>query len=219
MKERANAELETAMGGKYVFYGQNVQLFHFGTGSFLSVRADEAAEVERNALRMALLPEPDNSCYFSVLPRFKVRILGEKVFDGDVIVFNHTETAKNMHLSERRYASEAHELEVNGDDIVTGWKLSQFAAFTADADKIVSVGDVVRLFHQESEGYFGAAATPLFGRHHVFLKRANASLLTHKEHSSNTLWQIELLNVSEKGGPLTWNTNYRLKHLGSGKHL
>jgi dolichyl-phosphate-mannose--protein O-mannosyl transferase len=79
-------------------------------------------------------------------------------------------------------------------------------------------GDVIRLFHQEYDGFIRADHKKLMDRDdfEVYLKLTNGG--KNKTRNTNTMWQVELQD-SMKGGYVTWDSRVRLKHLGTGKYL
>jgi hypothetical protein len=72
---------------------------------------------------------------------------------------------------------------------------------TQDIDNAIKGGDVIRLFHQEFEGFVRADHSKLIGRddYEVFLKLTKNG--KNKTRNTNTMWQVELQD-SVKGNPM-----------------
>lgn len=225
LKERAEAEQkqneeeEKNLRGKVIFYGQTIQLVHFSSNTLLAANKHERADLDLSCLRVELSKEGTKDCWFKVMPRFKVRFEGEKVRKNDQIVLIHEKTGQFIHLSDLKIDGDngAQLYEVNLYNAQTGWTVNHYAPFIPNSEKYVKSGDVIRLFHQEAEGFIKANLSPLYDIYDVFLK-VSKSGGRKDTTSSNTLWQIELRN-SVQGGILTWNTPCRFRHVGSGKYL
>eukprot|EP00040_Diaphanoeca_grandis_P037641 m.247338 g.247338 ORF g.247338 m.247338 type:complete len:2866 (-) comp33854_c0_seq11:229-8826(-) len=73
--------------GMAIHYGQVVQLWHPSSRSFLRVSSTANAELEPSSMRVELSPHVDNSSYFRIMPRFKVRSEGDMITAEDEVVF------------------------------------------------------------------------------------------------------------------------------------
>lgn len=97
----------------------------------------------------------------------------------------------------------------------TGFFINHYSSFIQKGEKYIKGGDVIRLFHQEIEGFLTSNVTPLYGKYSAFFSLKKSA----RSKSSNNIFQIELEN-SIKGGVVIWRTTFiRFKHLGTGKYL
>ena len=72
----------TKKAGAHVDFGMIVQLKHVASGKFVSLSNNELAEVQSDCMK-ASLHDGDSSCWIKLLPRYKVRQMGAKVYVGD----------------------------------------------------------------------------------------------------------------------------------------
>src|SRR5690349_17912990 len=92
---------------------------------------------------------------------------------GDQIVLIHMVSVRNcmlcsflkksgqfLHLSEKKFENGHH--EVNCYNIQTGWNIYHYAPFIPKSEKFVKAGDVVRIYHQEVEGFLKSNLEPLY---------------------------------------------------------
>jgi hypothetical protein len=77
LKENA-AEQERLLGSQLV-YGEKIQLQHTLTGKYVRVNSTLTSRTENTSLRVELSGENSNSCVFKILPRYKVRSVGDVV--------------------------------------------------------------------------------------------------------------------------------------------
>jgi len=219
--ERKQNELEErSFAGKSIFYGQILQLSHFATNMYLAGSKRDRAETEVSALKISLDKDGSKNCWFKIMPKFKVRFEGEAVRKGDQVVFIHVKSGQFVHLSEKAFEHDAHSHEINLFSSQSGWNIHRYAPYIPETEKFVSGGDVLRIFHQEAEGFVKANITPLYDRkeYQIFIKtKGKKTGRSDETKSSNTMWQIETRSV--QGGLIPWNTECRFKHQGTGKYI
>ncbi len=129
--------------------------------------------LEYNALSVELAEHSDKSCFFRILPRFKVRSEGDPVRAHDQILLV-SERANGQYLgqSSKRFSSAEGTamLEHNMDDDLFEacvsaqsfpWFISRFSAptlkeKTANQTLYVRGGDLIQIYDKEKEGYVAA---------------------------------------------------------------
>jgi len=217
-EKKRNEEEERVLAGSIVFYGQTVQLVHFGTNMLLCGDKKARADLDPTSLKLNLVKDGTNQSWFKIMPRYKVRFEGEEIRKGDKICLIHLKSGMFVHLSDKKYEDNGF-LEVSLNSNQTGWSVSHFASFQPKSENFIKAGDVIRIFHQEKEGFLKANITPLFDnmQHEVFVKCKGKKGNVMESKSSNTLFQVELRN--NLGGMIGWRSEIRLKHLGTGKYL
>jgi inositol 1,4,5-triphosphate receptor type 1 len=115
LKENA-AEQERLLGAQLV-YGDSIQLLHTLTGKYVRVNSTLTSRTENTSLRVELSAENSNSCIFKILPRYKVRSVGDVVgvLESLVLCVSHmpvlpgpryaTMTRSNLRMSRRKASS------------------------------------------------------------------------------------------------------------------
>jgi cytochrome b561 len=153
--------------GKEVVYGQVIQLYHVKSATFLTATVKEVATLEKDALKVVLDSEGNEGSWFVVTPRFKSRCEGEPVSFGDQIILENKRFG-NLYL---HVSSVSGQTEVNVSTHIDkiSWKVIPFAQFIPHEERYLKAGDIVRLFHQEVEGYLN------FGIHHEYVTRLSES--------------------------------------------
>ena len=133
---------------------------------------------------------------FSILPGFKARSEGDRVRNGDQIYIFNVSTKQYLHISVLKFADGR--LEANATAYATRWLPRMFSLAEANAmPDVLHVGDPVRLFHEEAEGYLfmnlllNAHSDMLPFEHversEVYLRFSGGD---NKTTSSNTLWSV-----------------------------
>ena len=75
------------------------------------------------------------SSAWNLKPRYKVRVMGERVYDGDVAILVSAATGRALAASAKRF-DDTDERELLGSDLMTfGWSLRKFSSFQVDQDK------------------------------------------------------------------------------------
>lgn len=80
-----NLRIRERKRGELVTYGQEIQLLHADSESFITAKKI-CAEIDKSCNKVELLDHGSKYIYFKVLPRFKYRQEGEKILYGDQIV-------------------------------------------------------------------------------------------------------------------------------------
>lgn len=218
LEQSTNKQEELDLSGKAIFYGQIVQLVHYGTNTFVVCDPNESAELDTTGLKLILQKEGNKYAWFKIMSPHKVRFEGEKVRKGDRIVLINEKTGQSLHTSEEKFP-DSDLKEINCFSSRTAFVVNHYAPYVPKSERFLKGGDVVRIFHQEVEGFLKANLTALFGdkKYSVYAKKVGRGK-RHETRSSNALFQIELKNAS-KGGLIPWNTECRFRHMGTEKFL
>lgn len=154
LKARAKAEQESnkeetdKFQGKQIYYGQVVQLLHYSTNTYLTAFKTKRAEMDAVALKIGFTKDPSATCYWKIMPQFKVRYEGEKVRVGDAIVLVHLKSNLVMSISDYMYPNTT-SYEVNLSGTQTGWQVEHYSPYLADQRACLLGSDVIRIFHQD----------------------------------------------------------------------
>lgn len=68
--------------GEFVAFGNEIQLFHCDSQSFMKSKK-LCADVDKSCNKVMVMKQGASSFYFKVLPRYKHRQEGEKILYGD----------------------------------------------------------------------------------------------------------------------------------------
>ena len=80
-----NAKILERRKGEIVTYGQEIQLLHCDSETFITSKK-MCAEVDKSCNKVELSDHGSSSIYFKVMPRYKYRQEGEKILFGDQVV-------------------------------------------------------------------------------------------------------------------------------------
>ena len=178
--------------GKPLMFGDNVQLKHKYTDEFVTFDASETSLLEYNTMRVTLQPNSDRSCFFRLMPKFKVRAEGDHVMPGDQVVFisdaangySITRTRKSIgdHDDERtdrtvavRFQEDIGSYEVCLAAESKGWVIDTYTAAESDCHLRIHGGDFIQLEDRELDGHLSAAKmiTPTHSHDKTTLKAGN----------------------------------------------
>lgn len=100
-KEQNKAETHKLINqGTPVKYGSIVQLLHLKSNKYVTVSKKVSAHVEKNAMRVYLNKDGNESSWFIIQPFYKLRSVGDKVILGDEIVLQNLTTLQPLNASE-----------------------------------------------------------------------------------------------------------------------
>jgi hypothetical protein len=232
--------------GKEVAYGQIVQLRHVKSQCFISLTVKEAAELEKDSLRLVLEKEGSEGSWFIIAPCLKMRSEGESVNLGDQVAFVSKKYNIFLHCAMKNSRS-----EISGSPTFSPWRVIPFAPYVPSGSiRNLRAGEVVRIFHKEIEAFLTEefqmndnhlsgldelkSGTETTSAIHLFFESysmskpnqtgqtAAASVFTaqssYSASNSNSLWLIERENTM-RGGIITFEDSIRFKHISSGKYL
>lgn len=218
--------------GKDVVYGQIVQLRHIKSRSYLSLTVKEAAELEKDSMRIILEKDGSEGSWFIIAPRLKMRSEGEPVNLGDQVAFISKKFNNFLFCSMKMSRT-----EVCGSPLVSPWRVIPFAPYVPPrATRTLNAGDVIRIFHKEIDGFLtseylvaqpgaelarGAATSTsklFFESHPLQAASKSSNHQTVSTSNSNSLWMVELENTM-RGGMIKFEHSVRFKHIPTGKYL
>ena len=81
-----NEREQDRQSGTPLVYGDTIQFRHKYSNKFLAGSTTKTALLEYNSLRVSLEEESDRSCFFKVMSKFKVRVEGDEVKEGDQVL-------------------------------------------------------------------------------------------------------------------------------------
>eukprot|EP01135_Chromosphaera_perkinsii_P006243 Nk52_evm4s470 gene=Nk52_evmTU4s470 len=213
-EQRSNNEEVKNSLGEVVKYGQNIQLLHVKSNTFVSVNLRVAASLDKNACSVTLRSVPDSSCMLIVLPFYKLHSEGDNVHIGDKMIVGSARVSQFLHVSRSRF-EDTFSFEVNCSITSTCWRTSLSTRYQANINKLLRSSNVIRLLHTEQESFLLGGG---LGSHST--SEVNLLLASENISSSNSLWEVEVVN-SQNGydGLANWDGVFRLKHVGTSKYL
>lgn len=84
--------------GELVTYGDELQLFHYDSKSFLE-GSKNCSEIDKSCNMIKLNSQGSKMVCFVVEPRYKYRNEGQSVNYGDVVVFRNLKSNQYLHIS------------------------------------------------------------------------------------------------------------------------
>ena len=236
--------------GVPVEYGQIIQFKHVKTGKYLARRAHEIAESDSGSNKVNLDPHGSQECWFTLEPRFKVRDGIMKY--GDPVVISCCGKHEGQHL--QYCQTEVNDASWDGLGVVAheitaatashgqvSWKLGLFMAWEEESETFVKAGDIITLFHCETESllsYDGGPGDGPSGR--VALRgspsgrgsapsagcgteigekpRGSGDSMAAAPDTFAALWRLERQEAMV-GGTLRIGTLCRLRHIPTGRYL
>ena len=228
MEENLEGEIKTNLHsyntfkGQIIKYNSLVQLEHYTSHKFLTLRSRLSAEAEKNNFKLSFEDFPSDNSHFRIIPSFifqkhgsgKVKV-ADKVYlqiivpDMRKIAWLHGSKGLNIDLmmsdlsliESKEQISKA--IEVNGSlDQKTRWSLKLYGEIQKD-EKVLDCGNYIWLHSPEVN------CTIVYSR-----------VLTSSKDQNDTsgLWMIENEDIAI-GGSVVEEKRYRLKHVVTGKYL
>jgi hypothetical protein len=211
-REQNRIEFERSIG-KEVMYGQAIQLMHLKSKKFLTITR-ESAELQKDCVRLTLDEQGNANSVFFVMPYYKFRTEGQKVIVNDQIRLWNRKSNQHIHLSDMQYDGKKREVNMSSNALNTKWRIRLFTGFIGPkfSSKFLKAGDVIRLYHQNADGYLDVDPE----------KSNTVKIRLDKDkdakNSSNSMWEVELYDPS-RGGILTWQNMYRFRHVATNRYL
>jgi hypothetical protein len=168
-----NTQEQGRQTGKPLIFGDTIQLRHLFTNMFVRADTSGTASLEYSGLAVRLADESDRACLFRIMPRFKVRAIGDEVHSGDqILLVSERAPGQFLGLSDSTFAPrpgvpalearlyrDLHEVCVTA--VATTWHVQRFSGrqpqeIQAARQLFVRGGDFVQLFDKEKDGYLAA---------------------------------------------------------------
>lgn len=219
--EQQNNQLEAERSiGRYVQYGQVIQLRHVKSDCFLTV-ARESAEMQKDCMKLVLDESGSSASYFALQPFFRFKREGERVRLGDRIRVWSRKFNQHLHVSPLKFPHDGkHEVNMSTSrGRSTQWRIRLYnnAADSMNRD-VLKAGDIVRLYHKELEGYLSVMSTRVRDTVHIVRRYGGPTMTEAVKKITGNMWEIENEDPSQ-GGMVMWTRGYRLKNLATGKYL
>ncbi|KAA3681284.1 inositol 1,4,5-triphosphate receptor type 1 [Paragonimus westermani] len=199
-------------------YLAKLQLLHVKSNRIVTFKKQRPACLERSAVQVLLDECGTDGSWMCVQPCYKHRQMGDPVVIGDHVLLTSVRTGHVLNVTNLpNLLGTDPQCEVNGlQDSLTSWRLSLYLHHKDNIEHVLKGGDVIRLFHTESERFLTCDE---YNGHQVFLRttyRAAATTAT----SSKALWEVEVIHRDPtRTEAARWNSLYRLKHLATGLYL
>ncbi|XP_065833160.1 inositol 1,4,5-trisphosphate-gated calcium channel ITPR1-like isoform X3 [Oscarella lobularis] len=236
-EQEENQQEQNRQRGRYLEYGQVVELLHLYTNQYLSASTATTSQLEPNNMQIKISSYGRKNSRFKVLPRYKVRFIGDKVMVGDQIQLESVKTEGHfLHCSLLSFGAEetpdrltsteegSKELNLSANQsaltILRHYSPEKHCPFNA-----VRAGSIIRLFHQEVEGYLvaeGSFVEPeLTENVHLRLRPVDQDRMKTlcPSTSAITYWQIELEKSPMTGEIIKWEQRCRFRHVCTSKYL
>jgi hypothetical protein len=231
MEENLEGEIKTNLHsyntnkGQIIRYNSMVQLEHFTSHKFLTLRSQSLAIAEKDSFKLSFEDHPSEYSHFRIVPSYKYQKHGSgKVKISDKvhlqilvpglrkIAWMHGSKGLNLdlklqnlgfsHLRVVTYKA----IEVNVSlDYKTHWSISLYGEIMKD-DKFLACGDYIWLFSPEENATI------------IFKELENSLGVSKSQNITHGLWMIEFEDPM-KGGAVVEESRYRLKHVVTGKYL
>lgn len=228
MEENLEGEIKTNLHsyntfkGQIIKYNSLVQLEHYTSHKFLTLRSELSAEAEKDNFKLSFEDFPSDYSHFRIVPSFKFQKHGsgkvkvaDKVYlqitvpELRKIAWLHGSKGLNIDLmisdlsliESKEQISKAIEVNVSLDQ-KTRWSLKLYGEIQKD-EKVLDCGDYIWLHSPE-----------------VNCTIVYSGVLTGSKDQNDTsgLWMIENEDIAI-GGPVVEEKRYRLKHVVTGKYL
>ena len=165
-----NRREQERQAGKPLVYGDIIQLRHKYSDQFLTGSTIKTSVLEYNNLRVSLQEHSDRSCFFRIMPKYKVRGTGDEVKAGDQIKLVSEKAAGHFlshsasRFSKAAGAAKGEGLLNEGDFEVTlsaqerAWSVQVYSGQADGTAGCLRAGDVIQLQDREKDGFLSAAA-------------------------------------------------------------
>eukprot|EP00045_Choanoeca_perplexa_P015435 m.193784 g.193784 ORF g.193784 m.193784 type:complete len:2674 (+) comp16989_c0_seq2:103-8124(+) len=212
--------------GTVLKYGDTLSLFHRSTERYLCRSKSEATRIYMQTKR-------DETTHFKIMPRFKLRAVGDRIRFNDQVVLENVQAGQDpVYLHTDALEDIKAEATVSAASVkTTGIRIKLFAPFNVSSkafEHVLKGGDYIRLYHSESNGFMvvthheGAEDTSHFlsSDSTVCLRQLKDGTDPMDSHDASSIWQLELRDTDKRGGrPVRWSDVVRLKNLLTGQYL
>eukprot|EP00055_Hartaetosiga_balthica_P014270 m.77659 g.77659 ORF g.77659 m.77659 type:complete len:2539 (+) comp8548_c0_seq6:41-7657(+) len=232
-KEDNESEIERRRGDA-VNYGATILLYHVQSKRFVRVISTVTSRTEASSVSVDLCAFPERNTWLKVIPRFKVRTIGDPVRYVDQVIFESLKTTgQYLHVSATPIpANETSggSFEVNCAITPSTFSMYEFAPHNNcvrehQPNTLLFGGEIIQLVHKEINAYMAAegvftAETPTEDIHLRF-RPVNPRKRKSRLHATTaiTFFQIEIVGHAANGSPILWGEQIRIKHVGTRKYL
>ena len=228
---KTNLQTYNSLKGKPVRYDSLIQLEHLQSHKFLTLEADENAEIEKENLKASLEDFPSGNSHFRILPGFNYQKFSDgivKSLDKVHLEIMLSDERKPAYLHSSRCPSnevmtngiysiliqdakmEKDYLEVNISlDQKTKWVITEFAP-VSDQDGYLMCGDYIWMTKPEENTSLSVGKKKQ--------SKGRSLIFTQNSNDTNGLWMVENEDPSI-GGQVEIGVAYRLRHISSGLYL
>jgi hypothetical protein len=225
MRNAASVNYVRTNQGKYITYGETIQLQHIHSDRFLSLCPRTLADEEKDSLKLVIADDSEDS-YFSFMPRFKSRTEGSWVYLTDQVCIKHVQLGDHIvHGGNSAFSSDnENRVEANLKQVADlstarncSWRINQYEHLEKGQHKFLRFGHVFRLFHPDANAFVASTCNRASSKLPYLLKTQKAAL--HEDNNRpKTAFAIE--GVSRRqGGLVPWESLVRFRHIASGKYL
>ena len=157
-------------------YGHTIQLLHLKTNKYAMADVKRVATQEKDCQYVGVEEDGSMTSWFTILPRYKMRGVGDEVEDSDEVIFelikqdgSFLHCSKNVAVHLKPFATEGTQLYEASVGSSTGWKMTTYrssstmggaAQHAASSNRqktrgTLEAGMLVRMFHTEARSYVG----------------------------------------------------------------
>eukprot|EP00347_Sterkiella_histriomuscorum_P021853 403332539 len=184
-EEEINVKILDRRMGEIVTYGQEIQLLHCDSETFITAKK-MCADVDKSCNKVELSDHGSSSIYFKVMPRYKYRQEGEKILYNDQVVLQNQKLNLYLHITEQLLHPEKplelpkvgeegqtqitpHDndsrapanqycptYELNISTQLSRFQIQPFANFDQQDKQTIRGGCVIKLQHSELQGYLAS---------------------------------------------------------------
>ncbi|EGD80009.1 hypothetical protein PTSG_13018 [Salpingoeca rosetta] len=208
--------------GASLKYGDVVRIIHRSTQRSITRQTRAVGGV----YSVALDATSAGASHFRLLPRFKIRAIGDPVLLNDQVVFQNELIldGNRTFLTSSSSLDQSKVLLACGPSETSGIRIRLFAPYNVSGEAFIHVlkgGDFVRLYHHEANGFLVVARQIGDGDEDDFLGHDNTVCLRAigagnqpgDYHDASSIWQVELEDTQRRGGrPVLWTDHVRLKN-------
>ena len=245
MNETRNIAMTTT--DSVVRYGHTIQLLHVKTNKYVTADPKKIATAEKDCQYCGVETDGSMTSWFTILPRYKMRGVGDEVEAGDEVVFElikqegsflHCSDRAALHL--RPFETQDSSLFEASVGTSTGWALSIYRSAqstysaltpkhsqsTRNASRgTLKAGMLVRMYHTEARSYVGiktdTTSAPGSAKTNaplrLFSKPEEEDIATWRPPASS-VWIVE--TEDRKTGPnCVFHQAYRMRHFATGIYL
>ncbi|XP_065909470.1 inositol 1,4,5-trisphosphate-gated calcium channel ITPR1-like [Dysidea avara] len=218
--------------GTPVLYGSTIQLLHTFTNKYVAISTTQASKTEYTNMQVHLLSHDSDNCLFRILPRYKVRSVGDEVRMEDQITFSSEKTeGQYIHTSARLFRQVGITLhenchEINASANESGYTLRSHYHASLNEEDFIRGSSIIRLFHRELECYLAAEGSfanekdeVVTEEVHLRKRKSEHGNLKAPSTSAITYWQIVKDKEPLNGQVLSWGERCRIKHLPTRRYL